>query len=222
MSAAHATIHFRDRRAPHEIQFELEKRLKILFRPLGEAGWRATPKVNGCPYALELSFDAALPSENCYTLRIDADWSRFGPEHHDYFRKSFDSWIRFWTGPYRQETEPRDPGSRERYAALAEQSRNVEAHLRGLEDVQREILSRMRNGAYYATSHKEGGTNIRWQGSAFVRADYGESNDRVTFLDDASFLRFLRQFYDRETGSAIYPEMPSDFDAWKLMLRFLS
>jgi hypothetical protein len=79
----------------------------------------------------------------------------------------------------------------------------------------------MRQGATFSTAHKEGGTVISFRGGRFISADYGESEAVKTFGDEASFLVFLRQFYDWDTSSNVYPNKVSEFDAWKLMLRLL-
>ncbi|MEI9863519.1 MAG: hypothetical protein WDN00_02985 [Limisphaerales bacterium] len=79
----------------------------------------------------------------------------------------------------------------------------------------------MKQGASFATAHKEGGTNIRWLNGIFVRADYGESEDRKEFYSESDFLTALRKFYDWETSTNVYPDKVSDFEAWKLILRLL-
>ena len=87
--------------------------------------------------------------------------------------------------------------------------------------IQEAILDEMRRGGRYATANKEGGTNLGWHESHWVRADYGESDLIETFEDDASFLVFLRKFYDWETSRNVYPAKVSDFDAWKLIWRLM-
>ena len=222
---ARREIHFRDPRPPHEIQFQLERDLVTLFQPTHDGVqlfFRAAAKSAGCPYFFELRFDAALPKMNCYTLRIRASWEKLPVEHSDYFRRSAESWFQYWTKPF-QQAPPANPGegSVERYRMLTEQALTAEARLTDVGSVQQAILSEMRQGSYFSTAHKEGGCRIRWRESYFICADYGESDLIQTFDGDASFLVFLRKFYDWETSRHVYPAKLAEFDAWKLILRLL-
>ena len=79
----------------------------------------------------------------------------------------------------------------------------------------------MKAGGRFSTSHKEGGTNISWNGEQFVRSDHGDHPDHRTFASEAEFLQGLRMFYDWETSANVYPEKVSDLVAWKLILRLL-
>ncbi len=200
---ARCEIHFRDPRPPHEIQFQLESTLVTLFQPSHDGSkllFQGAVKFTGCPYLFELRFNAALPNSNCYALRISACWDKLPAQNHDYFRRSSESWFQYWTKPFQQAAPP-DPeeGSVERYRMLEEQALTAETHLTSVGSVQQAILSEMRKGGHFSTAHKEGGTVIRWRGSQFVSADYGESEETRKFSDDASFLLYLRQFYDWET-----------------------
>jgi len=225
LQEAHREIHFRDPRPPHEIQFQLERDLVTLFQTDHDGAqlfFRGAAKSAGCPYLFELRFDAALPEMNCYTLRIHASWEKLPAEHSDYFRRSSESWFLYWTKSFQQAPQPNPgEGSVERYRMLTEQALNAEARLTDVGSVQQAILSEMREGSYFSTAHKEGGSNIRWRESHFICADYGESDRIQTFDGDASFLVFLRQFYDRETSRHVYPAKLPEFDAWKLILRLL-
>jgi hypothetical protein len=121
---AQREIHFCDARPPHEIQFQLERDLVTLFQPNHDGAqllFRGAAKVTGCPYLFELRFDAALPTMNCYTLRIHASWEKLPVESSDYFRRSSESWFQYWTKPF-QQAPPPDPGegSVERYRMLAD------------------------------------------------------------------------------------------------------
>ncbi len=179
--------------------------------------FRAAARVTGCPYSFALSFDAALPETNCYTLRIDASWANLPATHHDYFRRSFDSWQQFWTKPLNLAPKPdAGEGVGREYSVLARDAVAMEAQLSTVEAIQRRLLSRIREGAQLSTAHKEGGTNIRWQGSSFTRSDYGESDESAVFADDASFLAFVRRFFDSKVS---YPDRVPELDAWRLILR---
>lgn len=69
--------------------------------------------------------------------------------------------------------------------------------------IQGDILTALREGARLATSHKEGGTRIFFAKSLvlagdagrFYREDFGESDRREVFEDEAEFLAFLTRFF---------------------------
>jgi hypothetical protein len=222
---AQREIRFVDPRSPHEIQFQLESTLLILFEPVREDSklvLRGSAKITGCPYTFELRFDGAYPEGNFYTLRIRASWEKLPATHHDYYMHSAESWFGYWTKPFHQSALPSDATrNEERSRELEQQCIEAEAHLSSVDAVQQAILSEMREGAYFVTAHKEGGTHLRWNGTHFHRADYGESEDTETFPDDASFLGFLRQFYNGDVSRQTYPEKVPELAAWKLILRLL-
>jgi hypothetical protein len=223
---AHREFHFRDHRAPQQIQAHFENVLTTLFRPGFEDSklvFRGAVKQAGCPYALALHFDAALQLLNCYTLEIHADWGKLPVQSHDYFRNSFESWVQYWTKPFSSSPAPEEgEGSAERYRQFAEPVMAVDDRLSTVAAVQRELLAQMRAGATLSTAHHEGGTVLRWQGSQFTRTDYGESDERQSFDDDAAFLAFVRSFYDGQTSSNVYPDKVPEVDAWKIILGQLS
>lgn len=218
-------IHFRDRRPPHEIQFALERELMTLLQTSVEDShltFRAAAKINSVPYRVLLRLEAALFLTNCYLLQFEAaenDLSAAPPAARG---KYLDGWLDLWTRNFIPKPAPEPgEGSAERARKLAEQSLAAEAHLTDVSAVQQAILAKLREGATYSTAHKEGGTNISFQGGHFVRADYGESSHVEKFPDEAAFLKFLRQFYDWETSRGTHPEKTSEYAAWKLILRLL-
>jgi hypothetical protein len=218
-------FHFQDKRPPHEIQFNLERQLMTLLPFSIEAGqlvYRAKVKITGARYEFLLAFVAALPETNCYSLRVDASWADMPATHHDYFSTESGSWFNLWTRDFmRASPTPASEGSPARYQKLREAAVQAEAHLTSVATVQQAIVTAMKGGASFATAHKEGGTNICWREGKFIRADYGESEERKVFSGEAEFLKFLRQFYDWDTSKNIYPHKVSDFEAWKLILRLL-
>lgn len=218
-------VTFKDRRVPHEIQVELERLIMTLFTPRRD-GWRlvleAQPKVNGCPFVVSLRLDEADLFRRHYTFTVTADWSQFGPEYDDYFAKSAGSWFGFWTRDFAAESPP-NPSAQEssQYSRIAEESVSFESHLQTVEALQHEIILRMRRGAEFRTSHKEGGTTIKLKGRKFVSAQYGDYNDSQTFSDEAAFLAYIRQFFDMDTKRSTGRESPSEVDAWRLIMRLL-
>jgi len=79
------------------------------------------------------------------------------------------------------------------------------------------------------TSHKEGGTNISWNGEHGARpglragagSDHGDHPDTIMFPSEPDFLEALRKFYAWETAKNVYSEKVSELVAWKPMLRLL-
>ncbi len=216
-------LHFQDRRPPQEIQFTLERMFKVLMPPRMEQGklvCSGTVKNTGVPYPVVLTFEAAKPRTNCYSLRVQADWSDTDEKHHEYFQNTSASWFDFWTRDFMRASPPEPKaGSAKRYQELCEAALNAEAHLNSVEAIQQNIIAKMKRGLGFSIAHKEGGTRIHWDKNRFVRSDYGESNETTEYTSEADFLKFLRQFYDWDTRTSIYPDRPSDFDAWKIILR---
>lgn len=218
-------LHFRDPRPPHEVQFALERDLMILFAASMQNDrlvLTASAKVVGTQYDLDLRFEAALPHTHCYSLRVATSWAHAAATHHDYYRHTADSWFSHWTRGFM----PADPpaaqdGTSERYQRICAAALNAEAHLDSVPALQQTIVSAMKQGARFSTSHKEGGTNITWNGTYFVRSDYGDYPDHITYSSEEEFLQALRKFYDWETSKNVYPEKVSELVAWKLIVRLI-
>jgi hypothetical protein len=219
-------LDFQDARPPQKILAALERDIVKVFSSSiqdGRLAYSAQAKINGVPYEFELCYEAALPPVNGYSLRVAASWANLPAAHHDYFSKSTDGWINFWTRNFKRcDPMAAEGGSAELYAKLRAEALQAEARLNSVEAIQQIIVAGMKRGATFSTAHKEGGTILRWTDGHFIRSDYGESSDLKKFADETEFLNALRQFYDWETSSAVYPNKASDFDAWKLMLRKLN
>lgn len=218
-------LHLQDRRPPHEIQFELERNLMTLFTVAmveGRLTMTAKAKVVGAQYDFELRFEAAMLLKNCYSLRVATSWAKQAATHHDYYRKTADSWFSHWTRDFTPANPPvADAGSSARYEKICAASLNAEAHLDTVPAVQQTILAEMKRGTSFATSHKEGGSIIYWRNGSFAKTDYGDYPGHQNFPSDEEFLKFLRQFYDWETSKNTHPKKVSEFVAWKLILRLL-
>jgi hypothetical protein len=218
----HCVLHLRDRRAPHELQADLERRILAPLTPALEAGrlsFSGTMDQSGSPFWFLLRFDAATAWTNHYTLRIRTSWADQPDDRHEASRRSAEGWIGLWTGSYAVEAAPSPSGSAERYARLAEEALAAEAALTDVPTIQRAVLDAVRAGATPSTAHKEGGTILRWNGRRFERSDYGEWTAHETFTDDAAFLAFLRRFWDWETTRHAAPAKPTETVVWRLILR---
>jgi hypothetical protein len=218
-------LHFRDHRPPHEVQFALERDLMSLFAASmrnDRLVLRASAKVVGAQYDFELRFEAALPHTHCYSLRVETSWADAAATHHAYYRHTADTWFAHWTrGLMPADPPAAEEGTSERYQRICAAALNAEAHLDSVPAIQQAIIAAMKAGARFTTSHKEGGTNITWNGTHFHRSDYGDYPDHITYASEADFLDALRKFYDGETSKNVYPEKVADLVAWKLMLRLM-
>lgn len=218
-------LHFRDRRPPQEIVHQLERDLMTRFELRMESErlvFRATVTVVGAPYTFLLVFEAAGIRSHAYSLRVEATWTGQTEAAREHDRRTSESWFAFWTRDLRP-TAPVPPGtgSAARYQALCEAAREADRALDSVAAVQQAIVAALKQGATFATAHKEGGTTLAWRHGKFVSWDHGESEERRDFTDEAGFLRYLRQFYDGETSRSVYPAKVPDLDAWKLILRLL-
>jgi hypothetical protein len=218
-------LHFRDPRPPHEIQFALERDLMTLFAASMQNDrlvLTASAKVVGAQYHFELRFEATLPHTHCYSLRVATSWADAAATHHDYYRHTADTWFAHWTRGFMPANPPAaEDAPSERYQRICAAALNAEAHLDSVPALQQTIVAAMKQGARFTTSHKEGGTNITWNGEHFVRSDYGDYPDHITYASAAHFLEALRKFFDGETSRNAYPEKVSDLVAWRLVLRLL-
>ena len=224
-TSAKRLLHFRDHRPPHEIQFALECDLMTLFNASlrnDRLIMTASSKVVGSWHHVTLRFEAAMPNINCYSLCVETSWADAATTHHDYYRHTSDSWFSHWTRNF-QSAEPPDEaqGPNERYHRICAASMNAEAHLDSVPALQQAIVAGIKRGGRFSTSHKEGGTNITWNGDRFVRDDYGDYPDHITYANEEHFLDALRKFYDGETSQNAYPGKVSELVAWRLIWRLI-
>lgn len=224
LHSASRIVHFTDRRSPHEMRCALERDHMTGFEPVMQEGrleFHGVSKCNGLPCTFRLVFEAAGWATNEYTLHLQISWAHLPPEHHDYYRKTSVSWFDLWCRDLKPHAPlPAEPPTGT-YQARVEQALDAESHLTDISAIQQAILTALRSGASFSTAHKEGGTNIGHAQGRFFRRDYGESNAQETFAADASFLAFLRKFFDWETSRNVAPAKVSDETAWRLILRLL-
>jgi hypothetical protein len=219
-------LHFRDERPPHEVQFDLERELMVLFTASMDGGQlrlTATADVHGERYDFDLCFLAALPSGNHFSIRAEVSWADAAPMHHDYCRKSSDGWYRLWTRELMAADPPAaDDNLPERYQQLCQAALGAESHLNSVAAVQEAIVDGVKRGGTYNTSHKEGGTKIYWRVDRFVRSDYGDYPDLRNYMSDADFLQMLWNFCQFDVKRHAGKHGLCELDAWKLILRRLS
>lgn len=109
-----------------------------------------------------------------------------------------------------------------RTLALIHSSLTFESHLTDVAAIQREITTAMARGSRFITSCKEGDTRLTFQHGHYRRVDEGDEPATETFPDEATFLTFLRRFYQWEvTRGSPRNVTLSEEDAWKLILRLM-
>jgi hypothetical protein len=216
-------LHFQDDRPPHEVKFALERELRVLFKTSMECDklcMRAKATVVGAAYEFWLRFDAALPTCNGYSLTMDVSWADQASCNADYYRKTSASWFEFWTRDFLAASPPlAGEGSVQRYRQMCEEAFSAEQDLDSIAAVQGAIITAMKRGASFRTSHKEGGTNIYWKSNRFVRSDYGDYPDEKQFNEETEFLKMLRQFCHLDVTRNSGKEQLSEIDAWRLIMR---
>lgn len=216
---------FVDPRAPHEVQWALEREIVTRFVRDAEADrltWRAAASVNAAHWQFRLRFDAAMPNGHHYSLQGDVSWAHLAREHHDYERRSSASRFALWT----RDLQPvsalaSDRGDRARYEALCGDAIAAETRLDSVAAVQQAILAGVKRGGRYTRSHKEGGTTITWRAGRFVRDDYGDDPAHASWTDDAAFLAMLWTFCRWDVTRHAGDGDRSDLDTWTLILRLL-
>ncbi len=108
---------------------------------------------------------------------------------------------------------------------LHEQDAEIPAndlYVESIAALQQAIIAMFKSGAYYRTSHKEGGTNIYWRGHCFVRSDFGEDPNEQTFDDKSEFLKMLSRFCGFHLNLGPVSDEMSEIDAWRSILRKLA
>ena len=199
--------------------------MMMLFQPMLEGSrlkYCTTGTVNGVPCRALLQFEAAGLLSNSYSYRLEADGTGLTASALTENQAYLKGWFELWTRKY---STSAPPTSREdltsRYEKIASDALAAESHLESVTAVQHEILNCLRRGATFSTAHKEGGSVIRCQHNRFLCADYGDSNRIQEFNTEATFLAFLRKFYQWETSRNMRPDQASELAAWKLILRLL-
>ena len=211
---------------PFQVKFWAEKTTSVLLERTSQ--WKLTYAGRGqfAPhfYEVALTFEAALPGRNLYSLRLSAEtprsWTK--PERQ---RQDAERAFRHWLRDAQVAAAPDTAGqSEEAYTRLVRIAgeREAQAHPaddeEGIAAVQRAILDALDQGRHFATAHKEGGTTIGKQGRRFVSQEHGESEERREFDTPDEFLKYLRNFYDWESRRDTYPHRPPELDVWRYIL----
>lgn len=216
---------FQDPRSPHEMRCALERQHMTRFLPAVKEGrleFTASTTNGGLPCEFRLVYESADPDGDRYALHMRISWAHLKHEVHEYYRGTAGPWFDLWSSslssaPLKSSRAKRPSTYEERVAAALA----AESDLREVPDIQRAIVSALRNGATYSTSHKEGGTRIGCANGAFYREDFGESPAMHRYEDEAAFLSSLRRFFDAEILRANREGSITEEAAWILILRRL-
>jgi hypothetical protein len=215
-------LHVIDSRAPQDVQAQLERNTDAVFAPLGNEDDLVRSAMIRCgmlQYRLTLTLVNVLPQGNSFRLDVAA-FAHEGHADEQALLRHAQAWIGVWT--HGLQTVPRPAageGSASRRQALARAWRAAEVPLGQIATLQQSIVQAMRHGATFSTAHKEGGSNIRFDGRRYEHTEYGENQSIRHYASDAQFLDFLRQFFDYETSRHVWPARVPEVDAWRLILR---
>lgn len=226
--ATHAarTCYFADERSPHEIRSLLERehltRLEPSFRADGRLEYVGRFRCNGLPCSVRLTYLAAHPSSDHYSLHIEMSWAHLPVDYREYYGRTSGSWFDLWCSSFKCDAPlPEEPVT-DLYRQRAAQALEAEAHLTTIPALQQEILSALKKGSTFSTSHKEGGTRIGFANGRFFREDYGESPSHQRFSDEAKFLAALHRFYEWQVSRNVAPEKLPEELTWLLIFRHLN
>ncbi|MFO0857773.1 MAG: hypothetical protein U0640_10500 [Phycisphaerales bacterium] len=216
-----------EEKSPEQMQVALERELMVILDRRIEKHtlfYRAKANVNGCRYEFEVEFLGIEGGKYFYRLMSDASWAHLSSKNEEYFCKVSNSWITMWTRELnagRMKSAPTAQNSTPQYREACDHAMQFESNLDSVEAIQQEIVAKIKKGGRYTSSHKEGGSNIRWRGGKFVRDDYGDYPDHIEYKDEADFLAKLKMFLHWDVARNYEGQKISDLDAWRLMLRRL-
>lgn len=189
----------------------------------GKLSMHALANVGGAKYEFQLSFESAaeltIEDGNAYFLRVHCTWPTSTAEHDEFYRKTSRSWFAYWTQEFTAASPvPAGVHSIERYRELCEEALNAEAELSSVAVIQQVIVEKLKNGASFASSHKEGGSKLYWSRDRFVRVDYGDDPAERHYQNEVEFLGMLEQFCgsDVTRNSA---EQLTEVERWRLIYR---
>lgn len=216
-----------EEKSPEQMQVALERELMVILDRQIEKHtlfYRAKANVNGCRYEFEVEFLGIEGGKYFYRLMSDASWAHLSSKNDEYFRKVSNSWITMWTRELnagRMKSAQAAKTVTPLYREACDHAMQFESNLDSVEAIQQEIVAKIKKGGCYTSSHKEGGSNIRWRGGKFVRDDYGDYPDHIDYKDEADFLAKLKMFLHWDVARHYEGQKISDLDAWRLMLRRL-
>ncbi len=88
--------------------------------------------------------------------------------------------------------------------------------------IQAKVIKALRAGKGFMTAHKEGGTQVYFDGLTYVRSDYGDGpNTHQTFASEAGVLAYLHQIYHWDARYDARPDDITELAHWQFIERKL-
>jgi ketosteroid isomerase-like protein len=216
-------LDFIDSRTPYAILATFERDIRTAFSPTindDKLSFQGQASFGCIQYAFELIFKAARPEHNHFHFAMKASWNSLPDSYQDYCRKTVASWFALWTSDFTPSHEGSEILNDEhRYRLLCDEVAAALQQIATIPLIQQVIVSSMKRGAFFSTSHKEGGSRIVWHTDHFIRTDIGDNPDVKRFAFESDFLDMLYRFYhtDATCSSTQLPELI----IWRLILRQL-
>jgi hypothetical protein len=212
-----------------EAKFEIEKLIGLLLtRDITQTTRLTYSGSDNPPYIgrdVRLGFEAAMPKGNWYSFHVAAWVPRTWYTEAE-FRDAADRAFGHWTHDLQtaQTLGLLDGASKELYEQRVRDALEKEARQAGEREdpapvtaVKQEILEGLRNGKSFRTAHHEGGTIISFDGTTFVRSEYGETESQKVLETDDGALGSIRELYDWESRKGSFPHRPLELDVWKFI-----
>jgi hypothetical protein len=226
---------FADSRPVLDVKYDVEKRVKRLLprdpERLDALLFRGTSAsvTTGGTSTIELRLEAAFDTHNLYALRLEYTGPG-SPMNEKTWSENVRGTMDRWTESLML-SESRVGASSDRFHQVVEETTSRERELANqppreedlaaISAIQQGILDQLRQGKYFFTANKEGGTHIKLIGGRFVFQDYGESDDREEFSTEAEFFERLRKFYDSPARYDWLPHTPREIEVWRFIDREL-
>jgi hypothetical protein len=215
-------LHFWHDDNPFAVKQLIEKMTRFLLQR--EAAAEGLAYAGGTPSypeprAVRLVFEAVIGGRKLYGLTIVSTSARNWVTEENHL-KAHNRVTAFWSGKL-QVTQDFDVSAASQAAFEECKRESIALEAVPVEDpapiqaVQKEILAALRAGKEFRTAHHEGGTQLFFDGKAFVRSDYGEDPKTETFAGDAAMIACLRSFYDWEARRDTHPNKPPELAIWK-------
>ncbi|MDA4129866.1 MAG: hypothetical protein OK457_03760 [Thaumarchaeota archaeon] len=225
--------YFWDSHSPLAVKYNMESITGILLE-------RAEPKgrdlvyvgetgLTSCAIKLKLTYIAALPERNWYSLEVDCWVPRSWSTENEFLMKSNRAFT-YWSGKLNSINDRTAIPSSimnlydQRVLETVEKEKQVppsSEEILQTQEIQRMILEKLRKGKSFRTAHHEGGTIIFFDGTSFVQRIYGEEESTKNLESEKEALEYIKQLYDWDSRKDYYPHRPPELTVWKYIQRQL-
>jgi hypothetical protein len=210
---AAARLAFDDTRPPLELRAHLERVVLAVFEWSADEPrleFRATRFEGALRFDLRLRFEALVPAGHRYVLEVELTTAAAPEQLAKPLPELLSGWMGVFTHGWAASAEsppaPEDPLA---YRRIVEAARVEDASLREAGALERDLLRRIRAGAFLETLHKEGSTRFAFVGGRWTRSEDGESRSQRVFDDERDFIADLA----RHLATRIGEEPAGDGDA---------